>query len=62
MDYKLEGKLAFVTGSIRGIGKATAALLRREGAEVIIHGRTKESVDRARKDLPAARRVAGDLR
>ncbi len=24
MDYNLEGKLAFVTGSTKGIGKATA--------------------------------------
>ncbi len=61
MDYQLEGKLAFVTGSTKGIGKATALLLRREGAEVIIHGRTKESVEHARRDLPTAHGVAGDL-
>jgi NAD(P)-dependent dehydrogenase (short-subunit alcohol dehydrogenase family) len=61
MDYKLEGKLAFVTGSTKGIGKATAELLRREGAEVIIHGRTAESVERALKDLPTAHGVIGDL-
>ncbi len=61
MDYNLEGKLAFVTGSTKGIGKATAALLLREGAEVIIHGRTIESVERARKDLPSAHAVHGDL-
>jgi len=30
MDYNLEGKLAFVTGSTKGIGKATAGLLLRE--------------------------------
>jgi NAD(P)-dependent dehydrogenase (short-subunit alcohol dehydrogenase family) len=62
MDYQLEGKLAFVTGSTKGIGKATATLLRREGAEIIIHGRTKESVERARRDLPTAHGVFGDLR
>ena len=61
MDYKLEGKLAFVTGSSKGIGKATAILLHREGARVIIHGRTAESVERARRDLPAAHAVHGDL-
>ncbi len=61
MDYRLEGKLAFVTGSTRGIGKATAMLLQREGAEIIVHGRTKESVERARKDLPTAHGVHGDL-
>ena len=62
MDYNLEGKLAFVTGSTKGIGKATAALLLREGAEVIIHGRTLESVERAKEDLPSAHTVFGDLR
>jgi len=62
MDYNLEGKLAFVTGSTKGIGKATAALLLREGAEVIIHGRTRESVERAKEELPSAHTVVGDLR
>lgn len=62
MDYNLEGKLAFVTGSTKGIGKATAALLLREGAEVIIHGRTREFVERAKEDLPSAHTVFGDLR
>jgi NAD(P)-dependent dehydrogenase (short-subunit alcohol dehydrogenase family) len=61
MDYRLEGKLAFITGSTKGIGKATAALLRREGAEIIIHGRTKESVEAAKRDLPSAHAVYGDL-
>ena len=32
MDYNLEGKLAFVTGSTKGIGKATAALLLRDAS------------------------------
>lgn len=62
MDYNLEGKLAFITGSAKGIGKATAALFLREGADVIIHGRTRESVEEARKDLPRAHAVYGDLR
>ena len=31
MDYKLEGKLAFVTGSTKGIGKAAAVPQHREG-------------------------------
>lgn len=62
MDYNLAGKLAFVTGSTKGIGKATAALFLREGAGVIIHGRTRDSVERAKEELPGAHAVHGDLR
>ncbi|KHK98826.1 short-chain dehydrogenase [Microbacterium mangrovi] len=37
---ELVGKRAFVTGSSRGIGRATAALLHRRGASVVVHART----------------------
>ena len=40
MDLKLDGKLALVTGSTAGIGYAIAAGLAREGARVIVTGRT----------------------
>ena len=36
--YGLKGKTALVTGSSRGIGKAAALRLAREGAQVIFHG------------------------
>ncbi|MCI0527817.1 MAG: SDR family NAD(P)-dependent oxidoreductase, partial [Nitrospira sp.] len=36
----LEGKLALVTGSAGGIGKATALALGEQGADVVINYRT----------------------
>jgi len=53
MDLQLAGKLALVTGSTKGIGHAIAATLAREGARVIVNGRTQASVDAACKDILA---------
>jgi len=40
-DGKLEGKVAIVTGSSRGIGKQIALALAREGAAVVVVARTE---------------------
>ncbi|MFT3981637.1 MAG: SDR family oxidoreductase [Ferruginibacter sp.] len=53
MDLQLKGKKAFISGSTAGIGFATAARLLAEGAEVIINGRSNESVDKAVAELKA---------
>jgi NAD(P)-dependent dehydrogenase (short-subunit alcohol dehydrogenase family) len=47
MDLDLMGKSALVTGSTAGIGYAIAASLAREGAQVILNGRSPDSVERA---------------
>lgn len=39
----LSGKVAFVTGSTRGIGWATAVALARSGATVVLHGRANST-------------------
>lgn len=51
MDLKLENKRALVSGSTVGIGFAIAESLAREGASVIITGRSKKRVDEAVKKL-----------
>lgn len=51
MDLKLKNKTAFISGSTAGIGFATAKRLATEGAQVIINGRTQESVDEAVAEL-----------
>jgi NAD(P)-dependent dehydrogenase (short-subunit alcohol dehydrogenase family) len=47
MDLQLKAKTALVTGSTAGIGLAIARALAREGASVVITGRTQGRVDEA---------------
>lgn len=51
MDLGLNDKVALVTASSRGIGKATAERLAREGAKVVICSRNQESLNEAAKDI-----------
>ena len=66
MDLKLKGRLALITGSTAGIGLAIATSLAREGARVIINGRTQAGVSNAVATTQAetggdVRGFAGDL-
>jgi NAD(P)-dependent dehydrogenase (short-subunit alcohol dehydrogenase family) len=48
---ELEGKVAVVTGGSRGIGRAIAARLAGEGADVVIAARTSATLDAAAKEI-----------
>ncbi len=67
MDLLIENKTAVVTGSTAGIGLAIAALLVKEGANVVVNGRTQVRVDEAvkkiqRMDLGRRKSKTGDQR
>src|SRR6266581_3233576 len=51
MDLKLTDKRALVSGSTKGIGQAIATALAREGARVVINGRTEASVTAALSEI-----------
>jgi NAD(P)-dependent dehydrogenase (short-subunit alcohol dehydrogenase family) len=53
MDLGLKGKHAIVTGGSQGIGKAIARELAREGVDVAIVSRNKESLEATAKALSA---------
>lgn len=66
MDLKFNGKLALVTGSTAGIGRAIANALAQEGAKVIVNGRTQSAVDNVVSEIKSATNgdvigFAGDL-
>ena len=51
MDFGLKDKVAVVTGSTAGIGFAIAVALAREGAKVVVNGRTAPRVESALQNV-----------
>ena len=61
--FALTGKTILVTGASSGIGRATASLCARMGADVILTGRNRERLQEACAQLPGDRHqwIAADL-
>lgn len=53
MELGLQGKRAIVTGGSRGIGKAIAQELAREGVDLAIVARSPEQLEMTARDLEA---------
>jgi 3-oxoacyl-[acyl-carrier protein] reductase len=61
MDLRLTGTTALVTGSTGGIGRAIAEALAREGATVIVNGRSEDRVAAAVGEIDGAVGLVADL-
>lgn len=53
MDFELKDKVALVTGGSRGIGRAVALSLAKQGMHIVICGRTRDSLDQTAAELAA---------
>jgi 3-oxoacyl-[acyl-carrier protein] reductase len=62
---RLQGRIALVTGSSRGIGAAIAKRFAQEGAQVVVHGRDRAALAAVRREIEAsgaaALEVTGDV-
>ncbi|TXD52667.1 MULTISPECIES: SDR family NAD(P)-dependent oxidoreductase [unclassified Polaribacter] len=52
-QFNLEGKVAIITGSSKGIGKAIAKGLAQNGAQVVISSRSQEACNEVAKEFTA---------
>ncbi len=60
MDLGIQGRKALVCASSRGLGKACATALAREGAMVLINGRDSDRLAQSAKEI--ARQTGADVR
>jgi len=57
-EYRVEGKVAIVTGAGRGIGKAIALALAEAGADIAVVARTREQIEQTAEEVQKLGRKA----
>jgi 3-oxoacyl-[acyl-carrier protein] reductase len=60
MELGLDGRVALVMGSSKGIGRGIAAALAREGAKVALASRSEEAIRRASEEIGGAGAFVAD--
>jgi 3-oxoacyl-[acyl-carrier protein] reductase len=59
--FSLQSKVALITGSARGIGRAIAQQLASAGATVMLNDLDPEPLEATHREIPGSRFLAGDL-
>ena len=54
-NHQLEGKVAWITGSSRGIGRFTALALAQAGAQVVLCSRSQTEIDNVANEIKSKR-------
>jgi NAD(P)-dependent dehydrogenase (short-subunit alcohol dehydrogenase family) len=62
VDLALQGKVALITGSSRGIGRAIAAMLAAEGCAIMLTGRDKEALAETARAIDESKSHIAELR
>ncbi len=66
VEMRLEGRSAIITGSSKGLGRAMAIAMAKEGADIVVNGRDVEAMEETGAEIEALGRRAiiakGDIR